>query len=102
MRRQTIVTTKTKISITLHFAKASSHKKISPRLETDTLSVGAYHRPKVMSCLEYGHAKEAKKIIMARACPPAGEKLIKYGLVKKKNVKFDSGNKIPTYRSIFL
>lgn len=55
----------------LHFANASSHNKMFPRVETDTLLGDANQRNIVMILFEYGHAKDAKNIINANACPPA-------------------------------
>jgi hypothetical protein len=78
IRKQTIVTIRTKISIILHLAKASSHDRMEPRRETDTVVGGANQSPRVTSDFVYGHANEVIKIRIASSLPPAERKRVEY------------------------
>lgn len=76
-RKLTIVTIRTKMSTVLHFAKASSHKKMVPRLETDTVVGGVNQSHRVRSCFVYGQANEVIKMRIASSWPPAKRNGIK-------------------------
>ena len=67
----TIVRIRTKISTMLHLTDVSSHKRIEPRLSTDTIVGGANQSPKVASCFVSGQANEKIKSKIASALPPA-------------------------------
>jgi hypothetical protein len=65
------VATSTKISTILHLASASNHSRMLPRVDTEQNRVGINHNTRDIILLEYGHANEARNIMIARACPPA-------------------------------
>ena len=66
-----MVTIITKMSIVLHLARKSNHKRIWPRIVTDKLAGGTNQSDNVNRVLAYGHANENKKIKTASSCPPA-------------------------------
>mmetsp|Transcript_5118 Transcript_5118/g.13716 ORF Transcript_5118/g.13716 Transcript_5118/m.13716 type:complete len:211 (+) Transcript_5118:1656-2288(+) len=78
--------TRTKISTMDHLPRQSSHTRIDPRRETGTLLGGRNHRASVMSCLEYGHRPEKRKIITANSRPPAFQmSMVDLAMLNSKN-----------------
>ena len=71
IRKPTRTNTRMKMSTILHLPRKSSQSKVEPRLDTETIDGGTNHKPRMINCFVYGHAKDSKNMIIAIPRPPA-------------------------------
>lgn len=70
-RKLTMVTISTKMSIVLHLARKSNHKRMEPRRSTDKVDGETNQSARVINVLVYGQMKENMNISIASSSPPA-------------------------------